>query len=833
MAEEANVKVFCRVRPPNEREGGSAGWMARHAGSQPVASSYVKKCVIVPASDPLQQTVFLHSKHAVPNSAPKTFTFDRAFGEDATQNDVFEVVGVPITQACLQGYNGTIFAYGQTGSGKTFTMQGPDHVIDMEANRLTDREFNLRGLVPRVFDYLFEDVVAKDSNTNVQHTFACSFLEIYNERVYDLLDGGSTKDAAGLQLRENGRKGVFVENLIESVVTNAKQAAELMTIGAQNRRVGQTAMNRESSRSHSVFILQIQSKETTPDGITKMRSSRFNLVDLAGSERQRNTEAAGDRLKEAGSINKSLSALGNVIMGLVEQSAGKNRHVHYRDSKLTFLLKDSLGGNSKTFMIATVSPAEDSSYETLSTLKFAQRAKLIRNNAVINEDSTGSVLVLQEEIQRLRRQLHQAHLESMQISQEPRLPLPPLTEISVSDTLAQCDPATDGRFRELEAAFATTIEKNSQLKRSYEHLQLREEHLKSLCSEMKRNITHLKMVLRLRSGSPVSSEDIDQESMEYEPSVDAIEWRLKCEEAEENLAQLQDEIQQRRMSENFASFDRTARIEGEIENLNFMLLSLTKQLAYVVRDKHDLQDRLQQLSKATERDYTAEGSHSDSQLEISRLDSPLQLTLNNQAREYDAKLNTLLAALAAAEDKAKDASFELLHMKQKEAAWNIHDKERNLKLQDAANMLREVEEAKRFADDVLKQEKQHHCERLLLAEREKEQVTLELEAKFANLLTSNQQLASDYETLKEESKRLAEARGHFEKVSGELAGQLESKIAEINDLQTSYNDEVTAKEKLEASFDVYKSRTVEHIGELEKTISEKSSSLDALQSELA
>lgn len=818
MAEDAgNVKVFCRVRPPNEREGGAfAASMAGRDGSSAVlASSFVKKCIVVPTSDPLQQTVFLQSRHASSsqNSAPKTFTFDRAFGENATQNDVFEVVGMPITQACLQGYNGTIFAYGQTGSGKTFTMQGPDHVIDMDANRLSAQEIGLRGLVPRVFDYLFDDVVAasKTDNstsstrafgTNVQHTFACSFLEIYNERVYDLLDGGSTKDPTGLQLRENGRKGVFVEGLIESVVTNAKQAAELMTLGAQNRRVGQTAMNRESSRSHSVFILQIQSKETTPDGITKMRSSRFNLVDLAGSERQRNTEAAGERLKEAGSINKSLSALGNVIMGLVEQSAGKNRHVHYRDSKLTFLLKDSLGGNSKTFMIATISPAEDSAYETLSTLKFAQRAKLIRNNAVINEDSTGSVLVLQEEIQRLRRQLHQAHVESVRMPHESSsLALMQsssmmATEASSSSMTTsglgqQCDPAIDGRFRELEAAFATSIEKNSQLKRSHEHLKLQEEHLKALCTEMKRNITHLKMVLRLRQqvktgGS--SGDDMEKEEMmmDYEPSVDAIEWRLKYEELEENFAELQDEVQQRRMAENFAGGKEggSGHIEGEIESLNLMLLALTKQLAYVVRDKHELQDRLAQLTKTADDGDDADIRSSDDEQKVTLL----QQALKTQAHELNAKINALAAAKYAAEDKAREASFELLEMKQKEVAWKIQGKERDIRLEDAVTMLQQTEEARTHADGQLKQEKQRHHELLLRAEQEREQMRLDLEVRFADLHTSNQQLVRDHEKLNEEARTAREERDAFEQKSKEVTDQVAKLLSDLSKSASESSD---------------------------------------------
>ncbi|DBA01087.1 TPA: LOW QUALITY PROTEIN: hypothetical protein N0F65_001715 [Lagenidium giganteum] len=670
MADEANVKVFCRVRPPNERELGVV-----HGGVVPSFlarsndSAFVKKCVSVPSSDPLQQTVLVHLKHGGQNGAQKMFTFDRVFGEDATQNELFDVVGTPITRACLEGYNGTIFAYGQTGSGKTFTMQGPDDVLDIEAHNLSEREKSLRGLVPRVFEFLFKDnnqgTQSDGAARNVTHMFTCSFLEIYNERVYDLLDNNSTRETAGLQLRENGRKGVFVEGLIESEVANAAKAAELMKLGAQNRRVGQTAMNRESSRSHSVFILHVQSKETTPEGITKTRNSRFNLVDLAGSERQKNTETAGERLKEAGSINKSLSALGNVIMGLVEQSAGKNRHVHYRDSKLTFLLKDSLGGNSKTFMIAAVSPAEDSANETLSTLKFAQRAKMIRNNAVINEDTSGSVALLQEEILRLRRQLQQARIEQAPAA----VPVTKATEdvIMTVPTIAQsssvtlppaCDPVVDERFRELEAAFATCVEKNSKLKRSFEHIQLKEDQLKTLCATLQKKLIHLRMLLRVQQGK-CPLDEVDKE-LEYEPSVDAIDWRIKYDEMEEAYAQLQEQLQ----SQSGAA--TSAAIANEVD---MHLLALAKQLAAVVRDKHQLQDRLKRVSNG----------------DIDLVDIDMtKAAVEAEIRPYQAKLNSMSAMVEVAEQKASALSLELLESKQREAAMSISNA--NLRVQHADSL---------------------------------------------------------------------------------------------------------------------------------------------------
>ncbi|KAG6595782.1 Kinesin-like protein [Phytophthora cinnamomi] len=748
MDEDASVKVFCRVRPPNERErgveatalGGSAGFLAR-SSSAAVGASFAKKCVTVPASDAAQQTLFLHSKHG----PARTFTFDRVFGEHATQTDVFQVVGAPVTQACLEGYNGTIFAYGQTGSGKTFTMQGPDDVIDAEALSLTPDQLALRGLVPRVFDYLFDSVEAQSSGKSVQHTFACSFLEIYNERVYDLLDGGSANDAAGLQLRENGRKGVHVEGLIESVVTNSKKAAELMTIGAQNRRVGQTSMNRESSRSHSVFILQLQSKETSAEG-TKIRTSRFNLVDLAGSERQRSTDAAGERLKEAGSINKSLSALGNVIMGLSEQSVGKHRHVHYRDSKLTFLLKDSLGGNSKTFMVAAISPAEDSAFETLSTLKFAQRAKMIQNRAVVNEDSVGSALFLQEEIQRLRRQLQQAHQEiarnipGLNLLIQGMAPSEPASsQDSTTPTTQQvgpCDPAIDSRFRELEESFATTAEKSDRLQRSCEYLQLQNGNFQALCEELKQHIAHLKMMLRLRGvGGPGV--------YEYEPSADAIEWRMKYEEMEEHFVELQDELQRSGIED--AGF--SGKINSEVENLNMMLLALTKQLAFVLRDKHDLQDRL--LENQSDKDESM-GDPSAQEAVGADFSARLEEALKQQASEYQAKLDVVASTSACLEKNAAEAALEVLQIREREASWSVQQHDLEKQLADSKEALQRSEEAHSTTHDLLVQEKARMEKLEVQLERSREAVRLEFECALADTATTNRDLEHSSKHLQHE-----------------------------------------------------------------------------------
>ncbi|KAI3450790.1 hypothetical protein Pfo_007455 [Paulownia fortunei] len=324
------------------------------------------------------------------------FTFDVVADENVSQERLYKVAGVPMVENCMEGYNSCMFAYGQTGSGKTHTMLG-----DIEGGA---RRHSVNcGMTPRVFEYLFSRI-QKDKDARreekLKFTCKCSFLEIYNEQILDLLDPSSIN----LQIREDSKKGVYVENLTEVEVTSARDVIQQLIQGAANRKVASTNMNRASSRSHSVFTCIIESKWES-QGVTHHRFARLNLVDLAGSERQKSSGAEGERLKEATNINKSLSTLGLVIMNLVSISNGKSLHVPYRDSKLTFLLQDSLGGNAKTIIIANISPSSCCSLETLSTLKFAQRAKFIKNHAIVNEDASGDVLALRLENQNLKKEV--------------------------------------------------------------------------------------------------------------------------------------------------------------------------------------------------------------------------------------------------------------------------------------------------------------------------------------------------------------------------------------------------------------------------------------------
>uniref|UniRef100_A0A8C7RFB4 Kinesin motor domain-containing protein n=1 Tax=Oncorhynchus mykiss TaxID=8022 RepID=A0A8C7RFB4_ONCMY len=367
-----SIKVFVRVRPLTQGTGLTTD------GDQGL-------CLTVTSPN----TIRLHSK-----PEPRTFTYDHVADMDITQDSVFSSVAKNIVESCINGYNGTIFAYGQTGSGKTFTMLGPS-----DFDNFTDDQ---RGVIPRSFEYLFF-LIDRESENAKSFLCKCSFIEIYNEQIYDLLDSAS----ASLFLRENIKKGVFVEGAVEKFVTSAAEAYQVLSMGWRNRRVASTSMNRESSRSHAVFTMTLESKEPAKE-VVNIRTSQLNLVDLAGSERQRDTHTEGSRLKEASSINRSLMCLGQVIMALVDVSNGKSRHICYRDSKLTFLLRDSLGGNAKTYIIANVHPGSKCFGETLSTLQFAQRAKLIKNKAMINEDTQGNVRQLQTEVKKLKEQLAQA-----------------------------------------------------------------------------------------------------------------------------------------------------------------------------------------------------------------------------------------------------------------------------------------------------------------------------------------------------------------------------------------------------------------------------------------
>lgn len=316
---------------------------------------------------------------------PKTFTFDSVYDWSSKQFELYDETFRPLVDSVLQGFNGTIFAYGQTGTGKTYTMEG------------VRGDPEKRGVIPNSFDHIFTHI---SRSQNQQYLVRASYLEIYQEEIRDLLSKDQSKR---LELKERPDTGVYVKDLSSFVTKSVKEIEHVMNVGNQNRSVGATNMNEHSSRSHAIFVITIECSEVGLDGENHIRVGKLNLVDLAGSERQAKTGAQGERLKEATKINLSLSALGNVISALVD---GKSTHIPYRDSKLTRLLQDSLGGNAKTVMVANIGPASYNVEETLTTLRYANRAKNIKNKPRVNEDPKDALLrEFQEEIARLKAQL--------------------------------------------------------------------------------------------------------------------------------------------------------------------------------------------------------------------------------------------------------------------------------------------------------------------------------------------------------------------------------------------------------------------------------------------
>lgn len=337
----------------------------------------------------------------VKDGGPKAFAFDRSywsFNKDdpnyAGQSNLFDDLGQPLLDNAFQGYNNCIFAYGQTGSGKSYSMMGYGKEI---------------GIVPLICQDMFKriDELKKDKTTKC--TVEVSYLEIYNERVRDLLNP-STK--GNLKVREHPSTGPYVEDLAKLAVNEFHEIEHLMDEGNKARTVAATNMNQTSSRSHAVFTLMLTQKKYDADTKMEMEKvAKISLVDLAGSERATSTGATGARLKEGAEINRSLSTLGRVIAALADLSTGGKKkkgtgQVPYRDSVLTWLLKDSLGGNSMTAMIAAVSPADINFDETLSTLRYADSAKRIKNHAVVNEDANARMIrELKEELSLLRSKL--------------------------------------------------------------------------------------------------------------------------------------------------------------------------------------------------------------------------------------------------------------------------------------------------------------------------------------------------------------------------------------------------------------------------------------------
>ena len=344
MSKSANVKVYCRIRPENEKEKQSG----MKTCITPTSENSVKIITEAVGVDTGKDS----SKNKSDNT--QTFTFDGVFAPEEEQENIFNIVAKPLINGALEGINGTLFCYGQTSSGKTYTMEG------------IHNDTKLMGVIPRMMQYIF--ILIEKANSDIEYSVKCQYYQIYNEKIQVLLDIRK-KDLA---IREDKNKGIWVEDCTEAYVSSQEEMYAIFKEGSNNRTVSATNMNKGSSRSHSLFVVTLFQRNTITGS---SKTGRIYFVDLAGSEKMSKTGIEGGTgLKEAQNINKSLMTLGMVINSLTEGA----KHIPYRDSKLTRVLQESLGGNSMTNLVITCSPNFMNQSETMSTLRFGQRAKLIK-----------------------------------------------------------------------------------------------------------------------------------------------------------------------------------------------------------------------------------------------------------------------------------------------------------------------------------------------------------------------------------------------------------------------------------------------------------------------
>jgi len=577
------IRVLVRVRPLNDRESKSKSVLKLQSGETTAIDFGIKdsaNAAAISSEESSSSTATAEGTVSIIDQQGTFFTYDAVFGPESQQKDIFESVK-GIVDAVVGGYNGTIVAYGQTSSGKTHTIFGE------ESSSSTDNE-EAAGLVQRSLKAIFDKIrmsgggESGNSSSSSQHSAKASFFEIYNEKVYDLLSSNDNMLQESLAVREDSSKGVYVEGLMEHEVTNTADAMDVLRVGNDNRRVASTSMNRVSSRSHAVFVLTVKNVITNDfDGTSKVLESKFTLVDLAGSERQKTTDAAGERLKEASMINNSLLCLGQVINSLVDKEKGKERHVPFRDSKLTFLLRDSWGGNSKTCLVATVTPSATSISETISTLKFAQRAKLIKNTAIKNE--TYSVAALQMEIARLKSELEQRNSYAIAGGVA--------TLSGASGNSSSIDRITISSLRNHNATLNEKVkvlkDQSNLMEQQVNSLKrkLQQETMIRKCKE--RRITFLSSKSK---GEGVENEEIAilqnevntlREQLESNQNPESIKWMMKYKEEKVKLEQ----IQNSNAAALYEANDK-AELEAHLDSLLNAKDALEQQLASMQHGRH-------------------------------------------------------------------------------------------------------------------------------------------------------------------------------------------------------------------------------------------------------
>uniref|UniRef100_A0A3Q4H4G2 Kinesin-like protein KIF21B n=1 Tax=Neolamprologus brichardi TaxID=32507 RepID=A0A3Q4H4G2_NEOBR len=437
----------------------------------------------------------------------KAFTYDFVFDVDSEQPHIYQNCVYKLIEGCFEGYNATVFAYGQTGSGKTYTM-GTGFDVSLSPQE--------QGIIPRAVHQLFEGIQARRMRAQEAGTqppdfkVSAQFLELYNEEILDLFDGTRDPESRGrksaIKIHEDASGSIYTTGVTSRLVHSEDELLQCLKLGALSRTTASTQMNAQSSRSHAIFtihlcqmrVCQVKRKVTYDDPEYETLMAKFHFVDLAGSERLKRTGATGDRAREGISINCGLLALGNVISALGDQTK-KGGHVPYRDSKLTRLLQDSLGGNSRTVMIACVSPSDRDFMETLNTLKYANRARNIKNKVMVNQDKTS------QQISALRAEIARLQMELMEYKAGKRV---------------ACEEGSEG--------YSDLYQENAMLQRENDTLRLRVKAMQETIDHLNSRVTHLlaNEVSTLLAKSSEGNEEIGTLIQNYIREVEELRTKL-------------------------------------------------------------------------------------------------------------------------------------------------------------------------------------------------------------------------------------------------------------------------------------------------------------------
>ncbi|GAB2286050.1 Kinesin-like protein KIN-5D [Dionaea muscipula] len=647
-----NVQVIVRCRPLNEDE-------------QRVNTPVVITC------NELRREVFA-AQLIANKQIDRTFQFDKVFGPTSKQKDLFDHAISPIVNEVLEGYNCTIFAYGQTGTGKTYTMEGG-------ARKKNGEYPSDAGVIPRAVQQIFNTLETQSA----EYSMKVTFLELYNEEITDLLalDECSKyiddKSKKPLALMEDGKGGVFVRGLEEEIVCTANEIYKILEKGSAKRRTAETLLNKQSSRSHSIFSITIHIKECTPEGEELIKCGKLNLVDLAGSENISRSGAREGRAREAGEINKSLLTLGRVINSLVEHAG----HVPYRESKLTRLLRESLGGKTKTCIVATISPSIHCLEETLNTLDYAHRAKNIKNRPEINQKMMKSALIkdLYSEIDRLKQEVYAAREKNGVYIPRDRYLQEEVEKKALTEKVEKMEVGLDSKDKQLvelkehyDSQRHLTAELSSKLERTEKKLEetehtltnLEEKHRQAnatikekeyiisnlLCSEK----TLVDRATELRADLENAAYDIsslfakierkdkieDGNQILIQSFQSQLAWQLEMLHKMVATSVNQLEQQLKNMGEDMQAFVSTKAEAAE--GLRLQLERLKTMLGSGIKVLNDIEGELDENSKSTFGILNSE---------VSRHSSAMEELFKRIASEADALLNDLQSGLHDQEEK--------------------------------------------------------------------------------------------------------------------------------------------------------------------------------------